>query len=278
MQYASWIISIWVFLLGIIFGSFLNAVVFRIHKKKSFLKGRSHCLFCKNQLTWYELIPLVSFLVQKGSCRTCKKAISWQYPLVEFSTGALFVLMFWTVIQAGTFVSAVTITTVLMYWFFVWVLTVLFVYDLRWQIIPDIVSLPAMGMVIAMQLVVAYAMSLTGDQTFGALALSYFVSAGWGVLIGGGFFLTQFLVSRGTWIGGGDIRLGVLMGLMLGWEHTVVALMLAYMIGALFAIGLVITGNKKWSSRIPFGTFLALATIVALVWGEHILTWYFNFL
>ncbi len=278
MQYISWTTSVLVFVIGIVFGSFLNVVVFRIHQKKSFFNGRSHCMFCRHQLKWYELVPLFSFLVQKGSCRSCKKPISWQYPLVELSTGVLFVAMLWSVMQGAVVMSPVAMFTVLMYWVFICFLIVLFIYDLRWQILPDIVSFPAMGITIILQIILAILIGYFGELTIGTEVTSYLVNAGWGVLIGGGFFLFQFVISRGRWIGGGDIRFGVLMGLILGWEHTVVALMVAYMIGALFAIGLVVSKNRKWSSQIPFGTFLALATIIVLLWGEHIVEWYFSYL
>lgn len=266
-------LTILFFTIGLIIGSFLNAVIFRIHKKKSFLKGRSMCMTCSHQLSWYELIPLISFILQKGKCRSCKKVISIQYPLVEFFVGLLFVLMFnLATVQYGVFNVATYVATG-MYWFFISVLTILFVFDFRWHIIPDIVSIPAMIIVVLFQLLLIGLHRGVAVSDF----LIYAFDAGIGVLIGGGFFLIQFLISRGRWIGGGDIRLGILMGLMLGWKLTVVGLMLAYVGGSIIAIALILFGNKVWSSRIPFGTFLSIASVVALVWGEQIIQWYLGY-
>ena len=97
-------------------------------------------------------------------------------------------------------------------------------------------------------------------------------------IIGGSFFLIQFLISRGKWIGGGDIRLGLLMGLALGWPMVLVAILLAYLIGSLVGIGLILYKKKQWSSQIPLGIFLSTATVIALFWGQGILNWYLNLL
>jgi len=97
-------------------------------------------------------------------------------------------------------------------------------------------------------------------------------------IIGGSFFLLQFIISRGKWIGGGDIRLGVLMGFSLGFPHVLVAIFLAYFIGSIISIFLVIGGNKKWGSKIPLGIFLSFASIVVLFWGDEILDWYLKFI
>lgn len=240
-----------IFLLGTILGSFLNALIWRTRQEKSIVSGRSQCTSCHTQLRAFELIPIASFLLQRGKCRHCLEHISWQYPLVELATGLLFVISY-TTFQPDMIM-------VLFAWFVVFVLTFIFVYDLRYQLILDRVTLPAI-----------------------AIALLYHIirdpAAWWvyvvGAVIGGGFFLLQFVVSNGKWIGGGDIRLGALMGAILGWQLVLVALMLAYVVGAIVSVILVAMKKKTMASTTPFGTYLTGATLVVLYWGTGILDWY----
>ena len=138
---------------------------------------------------------------------------------------------------------------------------VIFIYDLRWFLILDKVTLPACILVFLFSCIL------------GANWLNLLISG----IIGGSFFFIQFALSRGKWIGGGDIRLGLLMGLALGWPMVMVAIFLAYFIGSFAGIGLIISGKKKWGSKIPLGVFLSTATIITLFWGEQILNWYLNF-
>jgi prepilin signal peptidase PulO-like enzyme (type II secretory pathway) len=240
-----------IFLLGTIFGSFLNALIWRTRKGMSVMQGRSQCTSCNNQLRAFELIPILSFLLQRGKCRHCLETISWQYPLVELSTGLFFVLSY-TVFQPD-------MITVLFGWFLVVVLMFIFVYDLRYQLILDRITLPAIAIILVYQII-------RDPAAWWVYML--------GLLIGGGFFLLQFVVSRGRWIGGGDIRLGALMGVILGWKLLLVALMLAYVVGAMVSLVLVAMKKKTMASTTPFGTYLTTATLVVLFWGEVLLDWY----
>lgn len=239
-----------VVLLGLAVGSFLNAVIYRLHVGVSFVKGRSYCPLCKHDLGFWDLIPVASFVFLKGKCRYCGKKISWQYPLVEIGTTLVFVALY-----AGFGLGEVFFVY-LVYSIF---LILLFVYDLRYYLILDKVSVPALVI---------------------ALPLSYFVlkisiaSLLIGMLIGGGFFLLQFVVSRGRWIGGGDIRLGVLMGAMLGYQQLLVALFGAYVIGSVVGTALIISKRKKWKSAVPFGTFLSVGAILAFFFGQAIIDLY----
>ena len=255
-------ISVLIFVFGLCLGSFLNCFIYRLRKKQSIL-GRSYCPDCKTKIAWYDNIPLLSFILLKGKCRHCRKKISWQYPLVELVTAVLFLIIWQKYkIDVDSFTRYSLLVTryskLIRDWLFVCILIVIFIYDLRWQLILDKITLPAM--------VIAFGLNIWLGISWQNLLL-----AG---IIGGGFFLTQYLISRGRWIGGGDIRLGVLMGLMLGWPQIIVALMLAYISGAIVGIGLILGKKKQWSSHIPFGTFLSAATIVAMLWGEEILSWY----
>ncbi|MFH1173092.1 MAG: prepilin peptidase [bacterium] len=249
------------FILGLIIGSFLNCVIFRLHQKESFLFGRSHCFFCRKNLKFKDLVPVASFLWQKGRCGYCFKKISWQYPLVELATAVLFSAAVFFHTDAGLNIDA---WLILRDWLFISFLIIIFVYDLKHYLILDKVIWPAA--------IIAVIFNLGLDFSW-AVALNLFLSA----IAGGSFFLIQYLISRGRWLGGGDVRLGFLMGLMVGWPGVAIAISLAYFIGSLFSVYLVAAKKKSWQSHLPLGTFLTLATVITLFWGEVILDFYLNF-
>ncbi|MFH1207287.1 MAG: prepilin peptidase [Patescibacteria group bacterium] len=243
-------ITFLVAILGLVVGSFLNAVIYRLHVGVSFTRGRSYCPHCKHNLAAKDLLPLISFLLLKGRCRYCQKPISWQYPLVEAAMSIAFTLLYWQFGLAPAF---------FVYLAYAGILMLIFVFDLKYYLILDKVSVPAIVLAIILSTVV--------------LKISV-ASLLVGAVAGGGFFLLQFLVSRGKWIGGGDIRLGVLMGMMLGWPHVLVALVAAYFIGSVVGIFLVLSRRKKWQSQVPFGTFLAVATFAAFFIGTAVVSYY----
>ncbi len=238
-------------LLGLCIGSFLNVLIFRWHENKSPLRGRSQCPDCHKTLRWFELIPVLSFLLQKGRCRHCQKQISWQYPLVEIATAILFVLVFfqYSIFNIQYFINL----------FIICVLVVIFVYDLRFGEIPHIFTWPIVAILLLWNL-------FSTDKQVGNLIA--------GILIGGSWFAFQYFVSRGRWIGGGDIGLGALMGAILGWPSILVALFLAYVSGAIICLPLLLLKKKALKSAIPFGVFLVPATFITLWWGQNILDWY----
>ncbi len=253
--------ALFFFLIGLCIGSFLNVVVFRTHAEMS-LGGRSHCMVCEAPIAWYDLIPVVSFLMLGGKCRSCHQAISWQYPVVEFVTGLVFMLAYTRYATQMFLPPTATVDT---YWIFLVrdllfsvFLIIVFVYDLRYVLILDRFTVPAM--IIALGL----------NVWLGMDPLSLLL----GGLVIGSFFLSQYLLSRGTWVGGGDIRMGILMGLMLGLRDGLLALFIAYMIGAIVGIGLLLSGKATPRSQVAFGTFLTVATFVALLFGDPIVNWY----
>lgn len=253
------ILAIGSFIIGLAIGSFINCFVWRLHKKETML-GRSYCPKCGKAIAWYDNIPLLSFLFLKGRCRHCHQKISWQYLIVEVATGLLFVLAWY--LQKDTLGFVFLWENYLMLirsWFLISVMIIIFIYDFKWYLILDVITLPAMAIIVVVNLMLGYNF------------LDLLLAGG----IGGGFFLIQFLISRGKWIGGGDIRMGVLMGLSLGniW-HLIVALFLTYIIGSLVGIILILTNKKKWGSQIPLGIFLAVATIITLFWGVDLINWY----
>ncbi|MCK4539941.1 prepilin peptidase [Candidatus Parcubacteria bacterium] len=260
-----------VFVFGAVIGSFLNCLIWRLHKKKTIL-GRSICLHCRKQIAWYDNIPLLSFIILRGKCRHCAKKISWQYPAVEFVTGVLFVIAFLGnqesgIRNQGLFVfnfslipNSLFFIHLIRDWFIVSVMIIIFIYDLRWYLILDIITLPACAVVFIFNLLLGF--------NWQNLLISG--------IIGGSFFLLQFAVSRGKWIGGGDIRLGLLMGLALGWPMILTALYIAYISGSVIGIYLLAAKKKQWGGRIPFGVFLTTATVISLFWGDELVSFYWG--
>src|SRR3989338_4022153 len=241
--------GLFIFLFGLVFGSFINVVLWRLQTGESLIFPASHCPKCRQQISWFDNIPVLSYLLLRGRCRQCQKTISVQYPLIELVAALIFVILYRFFGLTDQFLILAVFSLFLL---------VVFVYDLWHYLILDQVVIPGM--------------------IFAALANLYLGLVWWDLLlaaiIGGGFFWLQYVISQGRWIGGGDIRLGALMGLMLGWQMLLVALFIAYLCGAAVGLVLISAGKKKMSSAIPFGTFLSLAAFVAFLFGPQILNWY----
>ncbi len=254
-----------VFILGAIVGSFLNCLVYRLEKGKS-MAGRSFCPKCKRQLGLWDLIPVLSFVFLRGKCRYCNKRISWQYPLVEIITGVLFLLIFnfqFLIFKQFSIFNFQTLVSLAYLLIIGSVLIIVFIYDLKTYLIPDKVVYPA--------IVLALLFRLLTDWSSLPMALL----AGLGA---SAFFFIIWAISRGKWMGFGDVKLALLMGLFLGWPSILVALFSAFFIGAIIGIGLMIAKKKQLKSQVPFGPFLVIGAFIALFWGEQIINWYLNFL
>jgi len=252
-----------IFIFGLFVGSFLNVVIYRLHRGESFITGHSKCLFCQHRLAPKDLVPLFSYIFLRGRCRYCQHKISPQYFWVELVTALAFCLVFSRIFPGGDLVllTAFQAWKVITWWIFVSFLIIIFVYDLRYYLILDEVVLPAIVIAFVANLLLGYS----------------FLNLLFAAVVGGGFFLLQFMISNGRWIGGGDIRLGVLMGVMLGWINILTALFIAYIIGSVIALLLIADKRKGWSDKIPFGTFLSIATLVTLLYGPAIVEKYFDF-
>ncbi len=254
-----------IFILGTIIGSFLNVVIFRLKTNETILKNRSHCNYCQKKLNWYELIPLISFIIQLGKCRKCKKKISWQYPLVELSTGLIFLLIFIFFGQNWQFPYTV-------YTYFLFLIScfliIIFVYDLKHYLVADKIIYPAIIFAFLFNIFVWFI-----TNNFYIFISS--IIAGFSV---GGFFLILVLISKEKWMGKGDILIGVLMGLILGTPMIIVGLVLAFLIGAIVSLILVAFKKKNMKSEIPFGPFLILGTAISIFWGNVLLNWYLKLL
>jgi prepilin signal peptidase PulO-like enzyme (type II secretory pathway) len=246
--------------LGLAIGSFLNVVIHRLRSGETGWRSRSKCPRCGAILRPIDLIPLLSFVMLRGRCRGCKKPISWQYPLVEASVATLFLADF--LVRGGSEAlmdgSALIIVRDLV---FISSLTVVFVIDLLDMVVFDAVTLPMIP--------VAAGFNLALGHDWRNLA--------WAAAIGGGFFLLQYVVSKGRWIGGGDIRIGAMMGAMLGFPGILAALLVAYVIGAVTALVLLALKKTTWSSQLAFGTFLSVATVLVLLASRHFSSYYAEF-
>ncbi len=258
-----------IFIFGLIVGSFLNALIYRLNSGDSILEKSSKCPNCGHGLAWVDLIPVVSFFILKGKCRYCGKKISWQYPLVELATAIAFVLIYASnVIPAKAGIqfwiagSAPRMTNYMELFFqfvFVSFLIVIFVYDLKHYLILDKVVFPA----------AAIALIYQGYQ--GNLKNAFLEA-----LFLAGFFAILYFVSRGRWIGFGDVKLGIFLGFLVPWPQTLVLFFSAYFIGALVSLVLIFLKTKKFSDQVPFGTFLTIAAFLAMLWGEQLIDWYFG--
>ncbi len=262
-------VLIFVFVIGAVIGSFMSCWLCRIHNEKSVLIGRSRCEGCDKILKWFELLPVISFVAQRGRCRSCNSNIHLQDPFIELVLGLLFVGAYIIANELGL-PSVETVLMIITYWIAMSVLVAVFVYDARWQIIPDKIMIPGIMSVLVLEMIF---IAISETSTISVLYNSLIAMA-----VGGGFFLVQFVISDGKWIGGGDIRLGAFMGLVLGWPHIITALMIAYIVGAIVSVGIVLARRKKFSSHIAFGTFLSFAAVVTLFWGNDIVAWYIGLL
>ena len=238
-----------IFLFGLIMGSFLNAVIYRLDSGESIVKSRSHCPKCGHVLAWYELVPIFSFVIQGGKCRECKGSISWQYPMVELATAILFILVLYYNLPL---LYTLTISSLLM---------VIFVYDLKHYIIPDKIIYPA---------ILVSGIFVWQHATYN---IQYTIYAAIGASV---FFAAMFFASRGKWMGFGDVKLAFFMGLFLGWPNILVGLFAAFMLGGIIGMGLIVCGKKTMKSQVPFGPFLVTGTFIAMFLGNKIMEWYFS--
>ena len=251
--------------LGLFIGSFLGVVVDRFGTGQSSIFGRSVCDHCKKKLGVFDLIPVVSYLLARGSCRHCKTKLSLRYPLIECATAFLFVMTSWHLTQILFLPIGFTVSHFWMFLLrdliFVSLLLVLFLIDARHGVLPDRFTIPGIVLITLINLWLG-------------IPLATILIGG---LVVGGFFAVQFIVSKGTWVGGGDIRLGALLGVMFGLAQGILALMIAYILGALFAVYLLSKKKAGMKSELVFGPFLAIAGWIVLFFGTFLGQKFFPF-
>lgn len=251
-------------LLGLCLGSFVDALVWRFHKKKDFLRARSQCVNCGHKLAGKDLIPIFSWLWLRGRCRYCRKPISVQYPLVELTMAAVFVLSYalWPqYLAGGQWLLFIT-------WLLVSVgLLALAVYDIRWMLLPNKILYPTFFVALAGRL--AYILFYSEDiaHNLWLLALS--------ILVTSGLFGLIYVASAGRAIGFGDVRLGLISGTVLADPlQGLLMIFVASVLGTLFVLPALVKGQKNFTSKVPYGPFLILATFIVLIFGPSIIDWY----
>lgn len=244
--------NIFIFIIGASIGSFLNVLIDRLPKDEGII-GRSHCDFCGRKIAWYDLMPVFSFFILKGKTRCCHKKLSWQYPIVEVITGVIFII----VIKDGPYIESLTRSVLILS--ILSCLIVIFVSDFKYHLISDYILLALFVFSVLYHLAINF-------NLFQLISI-YFLS---GLIVALPIFLIYFL-SRERAMGLGDVFLAANMGFLLGWEAGFMALYIAFITGAIFGLIIILLKHKKLKSKIAFGPFLVIGTVVMLFWGERIL-------
>ena len=240
-------------LFGLCIGSFLNVVIYRLPLGQSLISPPSRCRNCGYSLRWFDNIPVVSWLVLRGRCRKCGVGVSWQYPLVEVITGALFVLVVWMTPMGPLVASRLILVCILI---------ALFGIDLEHQILPNIITLPGIAIGLLFSLITAPGLK---DALIG-------VALGGGILyaIAYGYYLWR----REEGMGMGDVKMLAMLGAFLGWKAVLVTLILASFSGAFIGVAMMSLQKGGMKYALPFGTFLALGALAAMFVGDPLVAWY----
>jgi len=248
---------VFIFILGLIIGSFNNVCIYRIPRNESIIFPASHCPKCSSPIKPVDNIPLISYILLKGRCRHCGSKISIQYPIVELFTGLIYLIIYLT--------YGLSVQT-LIYIILSSALIIIAFIDLNEQIVPDVISLPGIAIGFIISFFVPY--------------ISYANSA-LGILIGGGIILiigmAGSIIFKKEAMGGGDVKLAAMIGAFLGWRYIIISLFLGFFLGALAGIILILSKTKSREDVVPFGPFIVLGSFITLLWGEKIISWYIGF-
>ena len=253
-----------VFIIGLIFGSFLNVVIYRLKSGKPIGFGRSFCPQCRTILKWHDLVPVLSFLWLKRKCRHCGKKISWQYPAVELLSGLIWVGVFYKVFELNFQFSVFNFQLLSIFYqiIILSVLLVIAVYDARHFIIPDKIIYPAIGLALAYNALAVWRSGNFSEHFWMPLGAAAAVFL---------FLFSFFYFFKGRAMGFGDAKLGFLIGLFLGPFGALLAVFLAFVAGAAYGIIMIIIGRKSLKSRVAFGPFLAAGAAISFFFADYIL-------
>lgn len=250
------------FVLGICLGSFVSAVSWRVPRRISFVKGRSICPNCKHVITWYDNIPLLSYLILKGKCRYCGKKISLRYPAIELASAIGFIIIFLLTFK-GPYVQGQTLYVVYSIFTLIRNLTVfvilltIFIIDLENQIIPD--SLTFFGIACVLLYSIVFNPQSIILLIFSGLAASVFL-------------LFIYLITKGKGMGLGDVKFAVLGGMIVGLKLLPIWLLLSFLTGAISGCILILIGRAKMKTKIAFGPFLVIGVALSVLFGEKIIS------
>lgn len=287
------------FLFGASLGSFIKVIADRSLLKKNF-RGRSYCEHCKKQIRWYDLFPIVSYLILSGRCRYCKKKIHFGYLATEVTAGLLFAyLIYQTFILSNFFdkeliAQGLILGDFLVKAFAISVFMAVFLTDIKKGLIPDKITYPAIIILFAILVIesilkIILLLFSLKDHPVGKFLLpphsDYFFrhsllageSLTGGIIAAaslGLFFGLIIILTKGKGMGGGDLKLGIFMGLALGFSLSMLALMISFITGSIVGILLVALKKKKINQTIPFGPFLSLGGIAAVLFGSKLISWY----
>ena len=250
--------EIWVFILGLCIGSFLNVCIYRLPQSKSIAKPRSMCPNCGTLIRFYDNIPILSYVWLKGKCRHCDAPISFRYPVVELLSGLF---------AAGVFLKYGISLEAVVYYVFITTLLVITFIDIDHQIIPDVITLPGIPIFFAAGF---------------ALSQITYIESILGILIGGGslFLVAWFyqLLTKKEGMGGGDIKLLGMMGAIIGWKGVLFTIFAASAVGTVSGMLIMLKTRKSMKLAVPFGPFLAIGGITYILFGPQLIAWYFNLL
>jgi leader peptidase (prepilin peptidase)/N-methyltransferase len=241
---------------GLAVGSFLNVCIYRVPRGQSVVSPPSRCPKCKKDLAWYDNIPVVSWLALRGRCRNCGEPISIQYPIVELVTAVVALLVVWATPPGWLLASRLVLGALLI---------VLFVIDLELQILPNAITLPGIA--------AGFLFSLAAPP--GPIASLAGIALGAGILYG--IAAAYYAVRKEEGMGMGDVKMLAMIGAFLGWRAVLLTLILASFAGALTGIALMSSKREGLRYALPFGTFLALGALAAMLAGDAILDWYLGF-
>ncbi len=247
--------------LGAAMGSFVGALVWRLRTGRDFVKDRSRCEHCEHVLGFFDLIPVFSWLLLKGRCRYCGVFIGFTPLILELGMACLFALsyLFWPL----GFTDVAAQISFVFWLLYLVLLAALFVYDLRWFLLPDKLVFVLIGLAL---IDAGFRTSLSGDN--------YFAHVLTGILPIAGLYGFLYMVSKGKWVGFGDVKLGLFMGIVLGWKNALLVLVLANLIGFMIIIPGLLSRKLGRTSKVPFGPFLIAAFVIAGLWGESLINWY----
>ncbi len=260
--------SVFLFILGTIIGSFLSVVILRSMRGESWVRGSSRCDECGKKIKWYDNVPLLSYLILGRRCRYCRKPIHPVHFLVELLTGALFVWWFLGFMLFFQLTQQPFAVLQPLFWLVVAViLLIIFFIDLLYLIIPD------WAVVVLTIATATYRLTLV---TAGIMQPEDFARTLLATVVATGFFALLWAITKGKGLGFGDVKLMIPLGLLLGWPNTLVAVFLAFIIGAMVGLGLVIFQRKGMKQVVPFGPFLIVGAFLSLLWGSELFTWYIS--
>jgi prepilin signal peptidase PulO-like enzyme (type II secretory pathway) len=267
-----------VFILGSVIGSFLGVLSDRLPQEKT-IRGRSKCGHCGKTLEWFDLIPIFSFLFLGGKCRRCKKSISSYHFWIEAITGLAFLVVAFYLFPLDAdlpefqWLNWQLLIQILFWLFLASCFIAVFFADLRFYIIPDEIIIAGIGcsLIYRIWLVFNSGFSLISIEAWRVFLFSFLAA-----LLAGGFFFSLNYFSRGRWMGMGDAKLALFLGLALGWPSILIGLFLSFLTGSIIGLGLVFWGKASMKSQVPFGVFLTASSFACLFWGEKIADWYLS--